>query len=164
MHKQIDKHIGHRLWPLVLLAGLALGPGQALAQDSPAAATVRAAEQAFADSMKARDFQAFAAHVAEDAVFFNGDQPLRGKAAVLAAWKGFFEGAAAPFSWKPRLVEVLPSGSLAYSSGPVAGPDGQVRQHYASTWRLDDDGRWRVVLDRGYAVCPPPARAQAASH
>ena len=62
---------------------------------------VRAAETAFAKSMADRNPAAFAALVAEEAVFFGGKGVNRGKAAVVADWKRFFDGAAAPFSWAP---------------------------------------------------------------
>ncbi|WP_431288156.1 YybH family protein [Roseateles chitinivorans] len=113
---------------------------------------VRDAEIAFAATMAKRDFEAFAEFVAEDAVFIDGKQPLRGRAAVLAHWKRFFDGAEAPFSWAPDLVEVLPDGKLGYSTGPVHVKDKLVAR-FASTWRLDADGRWRVVFDNGSEVC-----------
>ncbi len=122
---------------------------------------VRQAEQAFARTMSARDFTAFATYVADEAVFFGGQSPSRGKPAVLAAWRGFFDGAAAPFSWEPQIVEVLESGTLALTSGPVRNPQGQQTGTFNSIWRRDADGRWRVVFDKGAPVCPPPpTRAQ----
>jgi ketosteroid isomerase-like protein len=114
---------------------------------------VRASETAFAASMQARDFQAFSTWVADDAVFINAGKPLRGKAAVLAHWQRFFAGPQAPFSWKPELVQVIDSGGLAYSEGPVSLPTGEVVARYASTWRRDPAGAWRIVLDHGYDVC-----------
>ena len=115
--------------------------------------TVRRTELAFAKSMADRDHAAFAAFVSSEAVFLNGGKPLRGKAAVLAHWKRFFETPAAPFSWRPDLVEVLDSGTLAQSIGPVAAPDGTVVARFYSTWRLEADGAWRIVFDDGYDVC-----------
>jgi ketosteroid isomerase-like protein len=118
-----------------------------------AAAEVRAAEMAFADSMARRDAAAFAGFVAEDAVFINGGKPLRGRAAVVAFWSRFFTGPSAPFSWTPEIVEVAADGALGYSEGPVASPIGAVSSRYYSTWRRDADGRWRVVFDNGYRIC-----------
>lgn len=117
-----------------------------------AASAVREAEIAFAGAMAKRDFKAFAEFVAEDAVFINGKKPMRGRAAVLAEWKRFFEGAEAPFSWAPDLVEALPDGQLAYSTGPVH-VKGKLVARFASTWRKDPDDRWRVVFDNGSDVC-----------
>jgi len=45
--------------------------------------------------------------------------------------------------------EVLESGGLAFSSGPVLDPDGNEIGRFNSIWREDPDGVWRVVFDRG---------------
>lgn len=75
-------------------------------------------------------------------------------AGVAAGWKPFFDEPAAPFAWAPERVEVLPSGSLAISTGPVLNAKGERIGTFNSTWRRDPDGKWRVVLDSG---CPPCA-------
>lgn len=108
-------------------------------------------EEAFAKTMADRDFAAFQTFLSPETVFFSG-RVLRGPAAVAAAWKAFYEGPQAPFSWKPEVVEVLDSGTLALSSGPVFDPDGKRVSTFNSVWRLEADGKWRVVFDKG---CPP---------
>jgi ketosteroid isomerase-like protein len=138
---------------LALLLAVVTGLGAAPAQD--ASAQVWAAERAFARSMAERDFAAFGRLVADDSVFFAGRQALRGKAAVLAGWKAFFDGAAAPFSWEPDQVEVLASGDLALSSGPVRNPKGEVVARFNSIWKRQPDGRWLVVFDKGSPPDPP---------
>jgi ketosteroid isomerase-like protein len=110
-------------------------------------------ERAFAATMKVRDHTAFVSFVAEDAVFFNGPTPLHGKAAVGEFWKKFYSKAEAPFSWEPDQVEVLASGTLAMSSGPVYDPAGKLISRFNSVWRLDATGKWKVVFDRGEEVC-----------
>ena len=115
------------------------------------AAKVRAREVAFAKSMADRDHAAFATFVSDEAVFV-GRTALRGRHAVAEGWKAYFEGAKAPFSWQPERVEVVSSGTLALSTGPVFDPDGKRTGTYNSTWRLERDGEWRIVLDNG---CPP---------
>ncbi len=110
-------------------------------------------EIAFAKTMADRDHAAFLGFVAEEAVFLNGGKPLRGKAAISAHWKRFFSAAAAPFSWQPDLVEVLPSGTLAQSIGPVLAPDGKVFARFYSVWRRGADGKWQIVFDNGYSEC-----------
>jgi ketosteroid isomerase-like protein len=109
---------------------------------------VFAAERAFARSMAERDFAAFGRYVAEDCVFF-ADTALRGRDAVLAAWKPFFDGAQAPFSWEPDQVEVLSSGDLALSTGLVKNPAGAVTARFNSIWQRQADGRWLVIFDKG---------------
>lgn len=114
---------------------------------------VRQAETSFAKSMADRDHKAFASHLAADAVFLNGPRPaMRGAAAVAEGWKGFFEDPQAPFSWAPETVEVLESGTLALSSGPVRDAAGNRVNTFNSVWRRERNGQWKVVFDKG---CPP---------
>lgn len=134
------------LLPVTLLS-LAVS---AAAQSHPGRAReVFAAESAFAQTMVARNLAAFGTFVAYDAVFFGRSGPLRGKAAVVAGWQPLFEGPDAPFSWIPETVEVLASGTLAHSSGPVRDPSGRQIGTFNSIWRREADGRWRVVFDKG---------------
>lgn len=116
------------------------------------AAQVRAAESGFAQSMADRDFKAFSKFVSEEAVFFGEADVSRGKSAVQAAWKKFFDAAEAPFSWRPEHVEVLPSGTLAHSSGPVFDRGGRQVGTFNSIWRLEN-GEWRVIFDKGCTAC-----------
>lgn len=133
---------------LFLIASLTAEP--ATAQNAEALTRqVFAAESAFAQSMADRDFTAFSAHVAPDAIFFGNSSVQRGKDAVLAAWRPFFDGPDAPFSWVPESVEVLESGTLAHSSGPVLDPSGNRVGTFNSIWRREADGSWRVVFDKG---------------
>jgi ketosteroid isomerase-like protein len=117
---------------------------------------VRTTELAFARTMADRDHAAFATFLADEAVFFSGAGVLRGKAQVTETWKRYYEGAAAPFSWEPEDVEVLDSGTLAMSSGPVRDPSGKRIGTFNSVWRRETDGRWRIVLDQGCPRCECP--------
>ena len=112
-------------------------------------------ERAFAATMKARDHAAFATFLADDAIFFSGPSAQVGKPAVAAAWAKLYEAKDAPFSWEPDQVEVLASGNLASSSGPVYGADGKVTSRFNSIWRREPSGQWKIVFDRGSPVCNP---------
>jgi len=148
-------------WRLCVATAAALGQCLALSvcaatADEPAeppadtpAAQVQAREIAFARTMADRDFEAFLTFISPEAIFFDGPAPLRGRDAIGAGWRAFFEGAEAPFSWHPDLVEVLESGHLALSSGPVHAPTGEVIGRFNSIWRREADGQWRVVFDKG---------------
>ncbi|MFT3790768.1 MAG: nuclear transport factor 2 family protein [Rudaea sp.] len=114
---------------------------------------VEATERAFAKTMADRDHPAFAGFLAEDAVFFGGKEPLRGKAQVAAAWKKYFAEPAAPFSWEPAQVEALESGTLALSTGPVRDADGRIIATFNSIWQRQSSGAWRIVFDKGSEVC-----------
>lgn len=137
---------------LALIAGATLATATLAESREELTQQVREAENAFAATMAARDLEAFASFLAEDAIFF-GRSAIRGKAAVIEAWKAFYEGPDAPFSWKSEIVEVLDSGRLAYSSGPVFDADGNRTATFNSVWRREPDGSWRVVFDKGCEVC-----------
>ena len=113
------------------------------------AAEVMAREIAFAKTMEDRDFDAFLTFISPEAVFFSGNNARRGRDAVGKAWAKYFEGETAPFSWQPDVVEVLDSGRLALTSGPVQDASGEKVGRFNSIWRKDEDGYWRVVFDKG---------------
>lgn len=114
---------------------------------------VREAERAFARTMAERDHAGFVSFLADEAVFVGTKQTFRGKAAVGEGWKRFYEGPQPPFSWEPERVEVLQSGTLALSSGPVRDAQGKRVGTFNSVWRREADGKWRIVLDNGCPQC-----------
>lgn len=151
------------MWILAAVALASAAPARA-ETNAELAQQVRQAELAFAKTMAARDHAAFGSFVADEALFFGRRGVLRGRAAVLDGWKPFFEASSAPFSWAPEVVEVLDSGTLALSSGPVLDPEGKLIGTFSSIWRREADGRWRVLFDKGCPVCetataPAPAPA-----
>ena len=144
-----------RRFPLLVAAAALAGCTTPMTKPSSADLQRQVAdtERAFAKTMADRDHAAFAAFLAEETVFFTGPKPLHGKAAVAAAWKRFYEPRQAPFSWQPEVVEVLESGTLAISSGPVFDPSGKKFATFTSIWRQEAPGVWRVVFDKGNPEC-----------
>jgi ketosteroid isomerase-like protein len=132
---------------ILLLAGCAVTPRES--NPEVLRKQVADAERAFAKTMADRNFAAFTSFLSEEAIFYAGEKPIRGKQAVAADWKRFYEKPEPPFSWEPESVEVLDSGTLALSSGPVRSPDGKVFARFNSIWRLEAPGVWRVVFDKG---------------
>lgn len=112
-------------------------------------------ERAFARTMADRDHKAFRSFLSPETVFFSGPKPLHGADQVAEWWKRYYSAPEAPFSWEPEEVEVLDSGTLAITSGPVRDPKGTVFATFTSVWRLEEGGKWRVIFDKGNAVCPP---------
>jgi ketosteroid isomerase-like protein len=144
--------------PAAAAATLAVATCGACAQDLQGwRAQVEASERAFAKTMADRDLAGFAGFIAQEAVFFSASPPLRGRADVVERWKVWFEKPEAPFSWEPDQVEVLASGQLALSSGPVRDPHGVVVSRFNSIWRQESPGVWKVVFDKGE---PLPAAAK----
>lgn len=159
-----------------LLPSAAILAATALAAAAPASppmaelqGQVRESERAFAKTMADRDHAAFASFVAEDSVFLSGPNPaLRGRKDVADGWKRLYEGRQAPFSWEPETVEVLDSGTLGLSSGPVFDPQGKRIGTFNSIWRREADGKWKVIFDNGCPPCPcepgPPPGAPKPSN
>ena len=141
---------------ILLLTALVTATDTARAEvnDTELQRQVRETEQAFAQTMADRDFDGFVSFLSSEAVFFAGERALRGSDAVADAWKPYFESDQAPFSWRPATVEVLDSGSLALSSGPVSDPGGQCVGTFTSIWRLEVDGNWKIIFDKGSRDCP----------
>jgi ketosteroid isomerase-like protein len=142
-----------RSWPLIpalllsACAGVPRGPSAPPPLDV-LRVQVEQTERAFARSMAQRDHAAFVALLSEQAVFY-GPSLRRGKAEVAAAWKPFFDGPQAPFSWEPDRVDVLDDGTLAHSSGPVRDASGKLIARFNSVWRQEAPGVWRIVFDKG---------------
>src|SRR5262245_27359384 len=122
---------------LLGVPGLSAALGAQQTQGGPNSQRVAEAERAFAATMARRDVTAFASHIAQEAIFMGaGDAPrvLRGRTAIVEAWKMYFDGPAAPFSWEPDIAEVIDSGNLALTSGPVHDPSGEVIGRFNSIW------------------------------
>ena len=146
-------HLHTVVIPLFSLSILGCGTSPSLPTHEESLLQVMATETAFARTMSDRDLEAFSTFLADDAVFFAGDDPLRGKQQVVSWWARYYTARDAPFSWEPADVELLDAGSLAHSSGPVRDPDGNVIGRFNSIWRRDGAGSWRIIFDKGSDVC-----------
>ena len=143
--------LGLFLWIACALQGCATHADRGHAQELRK--QVVATESAFAATMAQRDFAGFAVFVSDEAIFFSGSDAARGRKEILDRWRKFFEGPKAPFSWEPDQVEVLDSGLLALSSGPVRDAGGKRIARFSSIWRQESPGVWRIIFDNGCEVC-----------
>jgi len=132
---------------LLLTAGLSAQTNAELKEQ------VRRTETAFAKTMADRDLARFTSFLSPETVFMANGQPTRGPKEVSDKWKRFFEGPDAPFSWAPEFVEVLQSGTLAMSSGPVRDPSGKRVGTFNSVWRREANGEWKIIFDNGCPAC-----------
>ncbi|HPI72231.1 MAG TPA: nuclear transport factor 2 family protein [bacterium] len=136
-----------------LATGLACTPNLRRASVETLRRQVIDNERAFAATMTARDFSAFTSFLSSEAIFISGARTLRGSQQVAAAWKRYYDDPTAPFSWQPETVEVLDSGTLALSTGPVFDSGGRLTGTFISIWRLEAPGRWRIIFDKGCKAC-----------
>ncbi len=139
---------------LILLAMLmAVSKAVGAEKDKSLQQVVFEIETAFAKTMADRDFEAFKSYLSKEAIFLSGKNPRRGRDAIAEHWQIYFTEKVAPFSWKPEVVQVLDSGKLALSTGPVFNAKGKLFSYYTSTWRLEQDGQWRIIFDKGNKAC-----------
>lgn len=144
-----------------LIVATLIAAGFASAAADPAV-EVRCRETAFSRSAETRDLDAFRTFLDADARFV-GATVLRGPAEIEAAWQVFFSAEGPEIRWRPQFVEVLEDGALALTRGPYRTisrlPDGEAVEQWGtfnSVWRLNDDGKWRVVFDAGSPAASPP--------
>ena len=104
---------------LMLAAAAASSVTYARNSNSELKRQVMEAERGFAATMKARDFEAFKRYIADEAIFFGTEGPLRGKAAIARGWRQFYDKPQAPFSWEPEEVEVVESVSYTHLTLPT---------------------------------------------
>ena len=114
---------------------------------------ILAADQAWSDAVG--DLEVFMTFFAEDARFLppdgpqaNGHDEIRQSFADLGALPGF------SLTWNANFSDVSSSGDLGYSVGTfemtVDGPDGDPATRtgtYATVWKKQNDGQWKVVSD-----------------
>lgn len=120
------------------------------------------AETGFSRAAEARDLDAFLSFVDPGARFVANDI-VRGHEAIAEMWSGTFKPDGTQMRWRPNKVAVTADGKLAISRGPFRSirtdDEGKVIEswgNYISTWRLNDDGEWKVVFDTGgdYGMTP----------
>lgn len=151
------------LGTLLFFAGLL--PADAAADADAMRQAVICAEVSFSRAAERRDLPAFRRLLDDDARFVTGEV-LRGPAAVVAAWAGFFAADGPEIRWRPAVVEVVPDGTLAISRGPyrIRGRDaeGKVRESWGtfnSVWRRQAGGEWKVLFDAGSDQGKSPGEA-----
>jgi ketosteroid isomerase-like protein len=153
----------HRRISIAVGIALALSlyrPAVAVEDGNELADSLRATELAFATSVAAKDREAFAAFLDEEAVFAAG-QVFKGKGAVVEGWAGFFAPNGPQLEWEPDSVVVRGDGTLGLSQGPftltLRNPEGEEivqRGRFISVWERRENGEWKILFDSGCPPCP----------
>jgi uncharacterized protein (TIGR02246 family) len=122
------------------------------------AGKIRAAEAAMMAAGEEKGAAGYMSYYADDAVELpNGEPAPQGKESI-AKTMDFLNDKNNRLTWTPTHVDVSASGDLGYTYGNYEfrsiGKDGKpASEHgkYATVWKKQKDGRWRVVLDMGNA-------------
>ncbi|HEX4001353.1 MAG TPA: SgcJ/EcaC family oxidoreductase [Candidatus Acidoferrales bacterium] len=134
-------------------------------KSSGEAARIRAVEKAMMVAGEEKGATGYMSFYADDAVELSaGQNALVGKNAI-ANTMTFLDDKTNRLTWTPLHVDVAASGDLAYTYGTYEfhsmGKDGKPAVEYgkyATVWKKQKDGQWKVVLDTGNSS-PSPAPA-----
>jgi ketosteroid isomerase-like protein len=131
-------------------------------QKTPAGADLlRRLEADFAKAVAERGHDGFVSYFAEDGVELEDGGGAKTKADMLqeAAWPADLS-----LTWAPVKAEMAASGDMGYTHGNYVlkskDKDGKIVARYgkyASIWKKQKDGSWKVVLDMGNSS-PGPNR------
>jgi len=146
-----------------LVASIALPIARPTVSASPKA-TAEMLKQLEGEFMKAaleKGSRGYMSYYADDAVELPNNNPIiRGKTNI-AETMGFLDDKNNRLTWTPVGADISASGDLGYTYGTYEftspGQDGSQTEYgkYASIWRLQKDGSWKVVLDMGNASPVP---------
>ena len=122
---------------------------------------IRALEHAMMVAGQEKGSAGFLSFYSDEAVELpDGENILQGKAAI-ARTMSFLDNKNNRLTWAPLHVDVAASGDLAYTYGTYefhsVGKDGKPAVEYgkyATIWKKQKSGEWKVVLDTGN---PSPA-------
>ncbi len=144
----------------VMLAVLSASPGRALAQrpaPDTSLASMIAAELEFATQAREHGIPAaFRAYLSDSAIVF-APGPVNGQKHYAR-----LGDTPARLGWYPSRAGVSRAGDLGFTFGPYeyrSHPDSTAQHgHFASVWRRQHDGVWKVELDLGSPHARPGAR------
>ena len=124
---------------------------------------VRAADSAWEKVFSGRDLEGAVAAVEPAGSILAPNAPIAtGPDAIRALFASIYAIPGLSLHWQPTRIEAARSGDLAFSSGgyvmTFTGPTGPItdRGKYATVWRKQADGTWRVVLDVFNSDVPVP--------
>jgi ketosteroid isomerase-like protein len=124
--------------------------------------TLRRLEADFMKAAADRGAQGYMSYYAEDAAELpNGEDMLQGKENI-AKTMGFLDDKNNHLTWTPVYADMAASGDLGYTYGTYEfrsrDKDGKPTvEHgkYASIWKRQKDGSWKVVMDMGNSSSSP---------
>jgi ketosteroid isomerase-like protein len=142
---------------LALLALVLFGPpAPALFAQSAAAAILMEADVAFDQDTAAHGLDGWMNWFAEDARIETSKDVLVGKAALRKFYSKMFASREFHIHWWPVQADISADGTLGFTFGraEISWRDekGEVRKResrYATLWRRQKDGAYKVVFDMG---------------
>jgi ketosteroid isomerase-like protein len=149
----------------IILVVMVLFPNAQSAASAAAKTDAGILLQLESDFMRAaaeRGSQGYMSYYAEDAAELpNGADAIRGKENI-AKTMGFLDDKSNHLTWTPVYADMAASGDLGYTYGAYEfrskDKDGKATVEYgkyASIWKKQKDGSWKVVMDMGNSSPSP---------
>lgn len=131
-------------------------------------AAIRQADIAWSGLADAKQLDAFNGYFLGDAIVLGPNEPMAiGKEAIRKVTAGIFETPGFSLKWQPTKVEAARFGDLGYSVGTyemsMNDPKGAPmvdRGKYATVWKKQADGNWKVAIDMFNSDLPVPSPSQ----
>ena len=142
----------------LFLAVLLLASVTFLALPADRTADLKKADQDWNQAAQSKNVDQFMRFVGEDAYACGLDGKwAHGKAAIADEWKQLLADPSFKLSWTAESAEVSKSGDVGYTRGSFSGGQGNntFSGSYATVWKKDKDGKWRVAVDIASAAPPP---------
>jgi len=113
-------------------------------------------DREFAKATKERGADGWASYFAEDARMMTKTGPIIGQDKIRASMEGFFSNKEAYIKWMPDYAETSEAMDMGYTYGEFTrgyiNAEGErvfAEGQYVTIWKLQKDGRWRIVCDVG---------------
>jgi ketosteroid isomerase-like protein len=109
-------------------------------------------------SQSAPDLETFMSFIADDVVWFYGNRPpMTSSNEVRSFCEEAFKEPGYSLSWTPDRIDVSDAGDMGYAYGSYkisykdsSGLPVEKKSHYATFWRKQSGGGWKVVLEADY--------------
>jgi ketosteroid isomerase-like protein len=109
-------------------------------------------------SQSAPDLEAYMSFIAADVVWFFCDYPpMTNSNEVRSFFEKEFKAPGYSLTWAPDRIDVSDAGDMGYAYGSYklsykdsSGLPVEKKSHYATFWRKQSGGGWKVVLEADY--------------
>ena len=111
---------------------------------------LKKADQDWAQSAVAKSVDQFMSFIGDDAYACGLDGKwAHGKDAIKAEWLKMLSDPSFKLNWTVESAEVSKDGGFGYTRGTFQGGQGSTSfsGSYATVWKKDKDGKWRVAVD-----------------
>jgi ketosteroid isomerase-like protein len=139
-----------KLFATALFIGLMTFLAANLAGAPDKTADLKKADQDWAKSVADRNLDGFMSFIGDDASMCDlSGRWMHGKDAIKADFSKPLADPTFKLTWSVESAEVSKSGDLGYTRGSFEGGQGNDKfaGSYATVWKKDKDGKWRVAVD-----------------